>query len=126
MAKNENKRVYELIIALKPLLPDEVRKEIHKEFVDLVESQDGEVLDVDVWGKRYLSYDIDGQSEAYYILYNYEIAPEHIAARLHPESISARPVFSACLHQTSSPPNFEQTADRPDSHRVEKTPCRPR
>lgn len=79
MAKNEKKRVYELIIALKPLLPDEVRKEIHKEFVELVESQDGEVLDVDVWGKRYLAYDIDGQSEAYYILYNFEIAPEHIA-----------------------------------------------
>jgi small subunit ribosomal protein S6 len=79
MAKNENKKVYELIIALKPLLPDEVRKEIHKEFVELVESKKGEVLDVDVWGKRYLAYEINGQSEAYYILYNYEIAPEHIA-----------------------------------------------
>ncbi len=79
MAKNENKRVYELIIALKPLLPDDVRKEIHKEFIDWVESMGGEVLDVDVWGKRYLSYDIDGQSEAYYIIYNYEISPEHIA-----------------------------------------------
>lgn len=79
MAKNENKKVYELIIALKPLLPDEVRKGIHKEFVDLIENKDGEVLDVDVWGKRYLAYDIDGQSEAYYILYNFEITPEHIS-----------------------------------------------
>jgi small subunit ribosomal protein S6 len=79
MAKDENKRVYELIIALKPLLPDEVRKEIHKEFVELVESKDGEILDVDVWGKRYLAYEIKGQEEAYYIVYNYEIAPEHIA-----------------------------------------------
>ena len=77
--KNEKKRVYELIIALKPLLPDELRKEIHQEFVDLVESNEGEVLDVDVWGKRYIAYEIDGQSEAYYILYNYEISPEHIA-----------------------------------------------
>jgi small subunit ribosomal protein S6 len=79
MAKEDNKRVYELIIALKPLLPDEVRKEIHKNFVDLVEAGNGEILDVDVWGKRYLAYDIDGQNEAYYIVYNYEIAPEHIA-----------------------------------------------
>lgn len=78
-AKEENKKVYELIIALKPLLPDEVRKEIHKEFVDLVESNDGEVLDVDVWGKRYLSYEIKGQNEAYYIVYNYQLAPKHIA-----------------------------------------------
>jgi small subunit ribosomal protein S6 len=79
MAKDENKRVYELIIALKPLLPDEVRKEIHKELVDMVESDKGEVLDVDVWGKRYLAYDIAGQNEAYYIVYNYSIEPKHIA-----------------------------------------------
>jgi len=79
MVKDEKKKVYELIIALKPLLPDEVRKEIHKDFVDLVESKEGEILDVDVWGKRYLAYEIDGQDEAYYIVYNYEIAPEHTA-----------------------------------------------
>ena len=79
MAKNENKKVYELMIALKPLLPDEVRKDIHKEFVSLVESKDGEVLDVDVWGKRYLSYKIGGHNEGYYIVYNFDIAPEHIA-----------------------------------------------
>lgn len=78
MAKNENKKVYELIIALKPLLPDEVRKEIHKDFVKLVESKGGEILDVDVWGKRYLSFKIACHNEGYYILYNYKIAPEHI------------------------------------------------
>ncbi|HCC67615.1 TPA: 30S ribosomal protein S6 [Patescibacteria group bacterium] len=78
MAKNENKKVYELMIAVKPLLPDEVRKEIHKEFLKLVESKGGKILDVDVWGKRYLSYKIAGHNEGYYIIYNYEIAPEHI------------------------------------------------
>jgi len=79
MAKDKGGKVYELIVALKPLLPDEVRKEIHKNFVDLVESNEGEILDVDVWGKRYLAYDIKAQNEAYYILYNYRILPEHIA-----------------------------------------------
>ncbi len=78
MAKNENKRVYELMIALKPLLPDEVRKDIHKNFVELVETKGGEVLDVDVWGKRYLSYKIAGHNEGYYILYNFNITPDHI------------------------------------------------
>jgi small subunit ribosomal protein S6 len=78
MAKNENKKVYELMIALKPLLPDEVRKDIHKEFVNLVESKKGEILDVDVWGKRYLSFKIAGHNEGYYIVYNFNIAPEHI------------------------------------------------
>ena len=78
MAKNENNKVYELMIALKPLLPDEVRKDVHKNFVDLVETKGGEVLDVDVWGKRYLAYKIAGHNEGYYILYNFEITPNHI------------------------------------------------
>ena len=59
LVKKVNKlKNYEMIVALKPLLPDDVRKEIHKEFVDLVSKDGGEVLDVDVWGKRYLSYKI--------------------------------------------------------------------
>lgn len=78
MAKNDNKKVYELIIALKPLLPDEVRKDIHKNFVDMVESKGGEILDVDVWGKRYLAYKIAGHNEGYYILYNFDITPDHV------------------------------------------------
>ncbi|HAM96488.1 TPA: hypothetical protein DCP76_01665, partial [Patescibacteria group bacterium] len=52
MAAEEVKKgnYYEMAVALKPLLPDDVRKAIHKEFVDLVKSKGGEVLDVDVWG----------------------------------------------------------------------------
>ncbi|MCD4756299.1 30S ribosomal protein S6 [bacterium] len=78
MAKNENTKIYELMVVLKPLLPDDVRKRLHKELVDLVESQKGKVLDVEVWGKRYLTYKILGHNEGYYIIYNYEIAPRHI------------------------------------------------
>ena len=70
---------YEMILALKPLLPDDLRKEIHKEFVDMVQSDGGEVLDVDVWGKRYLSYEIKGHNEGYYIVYNFKVTPENVA-----------------------------------------------
>ncbi|MCD4811592.1 30S ribosomal protein S6 [bacterium] len=76
--KNENQKVYELMIILKPLLPDEVRKELHKEIIGLVESKKGKILDIDVWGKRYLTYKILGHNEGYYIIYNYEIEPKHI------------------------------------------------
>lgn len=80
MAKKEKViKGYELIIALKSLLPDEARKEIHKGLVDFIESNKGEVLDVDVWGKRYLAYEISGHNEAYYIIYNFNILPEYIA-----------------------------------------------
>ncbi|MDD4381894.1 MAG: 30S ribosomal protein S6 [Candidatus Dojkabacteria bacterium] len=70
---------YEITLILKPLLPDDVRKEIHKEFVDLVSENKGEVIDVDVWGKRYLSYDIKGHNEGYYIIYTFSSYPKEIA-----------------------------------------------
>ena len=70
---------YEMIVALKPLLPDDLRKEIHKEFVDMVKKEGGDLLDVDVWGKRYLSYKIKGHNEGYYIVYDFKVFPKNIA-----------------------------------------------
>lgn len=69
-------KTYEMMVALKPLLPDDVRKSMHKEFVDMIEKDGGEVLDVDVWGKRYLAYKIHGHSEGYYIVYTFRGYPQ--------------------------------------------------
>lgn len=69
---------YEMMIALKPLLPDDLRKQMHKEFVDNIKDLGGEVLDVDVWGKRYLSFPIKNHNEAYYIVYDFTVFPENI------------------------------------------------
>lgn len=66
---------YEMMVALKPLLPDDIRKSLHKEFVDMIEKDGGEVLDVDVWGKRYLAYKIGGHNEGYYIVYDFKVSP---------------------------------------------------
>ena len=70
---------YELVIVLKPLLPDDVRKAIHKTIVDLTEESGGKVEDTDVWGKRYLAYDIAGHNEGYYILYWLKMDPSAVA-----------------------------------------------
>ncbi|HHX99133.1 TPA: 30S ribosomal protein S6 [Candidatus Dojkabacteria bacterium] len=70
---------YEMMLALKPLLPDDLRKKLHKEFVAFVQESGGEVLDADVWGKRYLAYPIKGHNEGYYIIYDFKIGPEYIA-----------------------------------------------
>lgn len=77
----QNKKVknYEVMVALKPLLPDDVRKEFHKTFVEWIESEGGTLTDVDVWGKRYLSYNINGHNEGYYIVYNFNLLPKSIA-----------------------------------------------
>ncbi len=76
MAKDsvKQKRNYEMMVVLKPLLPDDLRKNIHQEFVTMIEKE-GEVLDVDVWGKRYLAYKIEGHNEGYYIVYNFKFSP---------------------------------------------------
>ncbi len=34
--EKKNMKTYELMVALKPLLPDDLRKSIHKEFVDMM------------------------------------------------------------------------------------------
>lgn len=69
---------YEMMVALKPLLPDDLRKELHKELVDMVQDDGGEILDVDVWGKRYLAYKIKGHNEGYYIIYDFKVSPDGI------------------------------------------------
>jgi small subunit ribosomal protein S6 len=69
---------YELMVVLKPLLPDDLRKSTHKDFIEMMEKDGGEVLDVDVWGKRYLSYKIEGHNEGYYIIYDFRNLPSNI------------------------------------------------
>ncbi len=71
-------RNYEMMVVLKPLLPDDLRKSIHKEFMEMMEQDNGEVLDVDVWGKRYLAYKIAGHNEGYYIVYDFKSSPKNI------------------------------------------------
>ena len=81
MVVKETKKLngYEMAVVLKPLLPDDVRKSMHKEFVDMITKDGGEVLDVDVWGKRYLAYKINGHNEGYYIIYTFTVAPSKIS-----------------------------------------------
>jgi len=80
LVKKEKKlKNYEMMVALKPLLPDDLRKEIHKEFVNMIKNGGGDVLDVDVWGKRYLAYDIGGHNEGYYLVYDFKAYPDTIS-----------------------------------------------
>lgn len=70
--------MYELMVILKPLLPDDVRKAIHKNIVTSIAEMGGEVKDVDVWGKRYLAYKIKGHNEGYYIVYLMDLPSDQV------------------------------------------------
>jgi small subunit ribosomal protein S6 len=76
--KEKQLKNYELMVALKPLLPDDLRKSLHQDFTKMMSQDGGEVVDVDVWGKRYLAYKIDGHNEGYYIVYNFTNLPSNI------------------------------------------------
>ncbi len=69
MSKKNKKVYYEMMVILKPLLPDDIRKIIHQSIVKLCKDLEGEVKDVDVWGKRYLAYKIATHNEGYYLVY---------------------------------------------------------
>jgi small subunit ribosomal protein S6 len=74
----EELKRYELMVIFKPLLPDDVRKEAHKNIVELAERVGGEVKEADVWGKRYLAYKIDGHEEGYYIVYEMDLPSSEV------------------------------------------------
>jgi small subunit ribosomal protein S6 len=63
-------RKYELVYILKPDLSEEERTSIvGKIHATLTEPEtNGEIIQVDHWGKRTLAYAIDHYSEGYYIL----------------------------------------------------------
>lgn len=69
---------YELVLVLKPLLPEDLKTKVLKKVEDYVDSQKGKVVKKDVWGKKHLAYSIKKHDEGYYVLYTLELSPEKI------------------------------------------------
>lgn len=69
---------YELMVILKPLLPEDIRAGVQKKLETHVKKAKGKILADDVWGKRHLAYPISKHEEGYYIVYKLELAPEHV------------------------------------------------
>ena len=54
---------------------EEATKATVNKFTGLIGSN-GEIVEVNEWGKRRLAYAIDYKTEGYYVLYNFVSAPE--------------------------------------------------
>jgi small subunit ribosomal protein S6 len=71
---------YELMIILKPLLPEDIRAGIQKKIEKSITKGKGKITATDVWGKKHLAYPIKKHDEGYYIVYKLELestfAPE--------------------------------------------------
>jgi len=67
---------YEILYVIDAQLSeDDIAANITK-FEDLVKKNKGNVLNVDKWGKKTLAYPIDFKTEGYYVLMDFESAPE--------------------------------------------------
>jgi small subunit ribosomal protein S6 len=72
-------RPYETMVVLDPNLGDDaVEKEITK-IKDYVTSEGGEISAVDLWGRRKLAYEIDGQKEGFYAVIKFRAEPRVVA-----------------------------------------------
>ena len=63
---------YELMLILKPSLPENVRVSILNKINEVVSEGGLSLVSQDNWGKKYLSYPVKKHNEGYYIIYNLE------------------------------------------------------
>ena len=73
MAKvNEN---YEAMIIYSLKNGEDGVKALNDKFKAMIEAN-GTMASIDEWGKRKLAYEIDDQTEGYYVLYTFEAKPD--------------------------------------------------
>ena len=63
---------YEMVVVFKPFLPDKVRNEADAKVEQIITDAKGSVSVRDIWGKRYLAYELDKHTEGYYVMYQFE------------------------------------------------------
>ncbi|ARP50552.1 MULTISPECIES: 30S ribosomal protein S6 [Caproicibacterium] len=75
----ENKtKAYETVFILSSKLDEQHTAALVTKFKDLI-AANGTVDGVDEWGKRRLAYEIDKETEGYYVLINFTSAPAFTA-----------------------------------------------
>lgn len=66
---------YETIFVIDASLPDEQIEALTEKFKSLIAGS-GEIVSVDVWGKRRLAYPINYRTEGFYVLVNFSSSPQ--------------------------------------------------
>ena len=72
------KRCYETVVVFTPELSDQDLESQINWVKDLIEKNEGQVLKVDVWGKRKLAYEIEKKKEGYYVLFLFWGSPNTV------------------------------------------------
>lgn len=72
---------YELMVILNPELSEEETEGTLQRLQDIIREGEGEVSNLDKWGKRRLAYEVKKFREGYYAVLNFKAAPV-VAAEL--------------------------------------------
>ncbi len=70
---------YEILFILDNAAAEEAKEAMIAKMTSLVTENGGSVEKVDKWGAKKLAYPINYKTEGYYVLMNYECAPELIS-----------------------------------------------
>ena len=70
---------YEILFILDNAAAEEAKEAMIAKMTSLVTENGGSVEKVDKWGAKKLAYPVNYKTEGYYVLMNYECAPELIS-----------------------------------------------
>jgi len=69
---------YELMYIIDPVKDDSDYDNIVQKYSDLVESNEGEIDETDIWGNKKFAYEIEGKNSGYYVVMYFEAPGELI------------------------------------------------
>lgn len=69
-------RTYELMIIIDPQVNEQNVGETLEKFLQPIQAEEGSSVEVDIWGKRRLAYEINKRSEGIYVVLNLKTTPE--------------------------------------------------
>ena len=71
-------RTYELLSIIKPNIDSEEFDKISAKIEEAITALEGKVLCTDKMGRKKLSYDIKDFRDGYFVVHNFELAPEQV------------------------------------------------
>ncbi len=72
-------KAYELLFFVAPTIEEEARAAVMARIEATIAEAQGQIDNVDEWGKRKLAYEINGLTDAEYILIDFHANPDSIA-----------------------------------------------
>ena len=67
---------YDVVSIMRPTLDDQAIDSIHKSISEIIENNDGKVIEQGVWQQRKLAYQVEGHKEGIYTITTFEGSSE--------------------------------------------------